>query len=119
MKVFTPFFTDKQKESPLSTPDISIPQTVGTQSESYIVDYGDNFSQRSEPEHISETPIQTKTYSGIDVGNMQEVLDTLNQHGIKYRLTSGKRTKQIGKAGSKSHHLTGNAIDIVPIDGMS
>ena len=117
MKIFTPFFTDKQKESPLSTPNIPIPQTMGAQSESYTVDYGDNFSQRSEPETISET--LTKTSSGIDVGNMQEVLDTLNKHGIKYRLTSGKRTRKISNAGSKSHHLTGNAIDIVPIDGMS
>lgn len=121
MKVFTPFFTDKQKESPLSAPNIEIPQTVETQSESYITDYGDNFSQRSEPTTVSE-PVVSKAiqkHSGIDVGNMQDVLDTLNKYGIKYKLTSGKRTKTIGSAGKKSHHLTGNAIDIVPVEGMT
>lgn len=118
MKIFTPFFTDKQKESPLSTPNIEIPQTIETQPESYTIDYGDNYEQRSEP-IVGPTNHKKTIVSGIDVGNMKHVLDALDKYGIKYQLTSGKRTKLIGSAGEKSHHLKGNAIDLIPIKGMT
>ena len=53
-----------------------------------------------------------------DIGNMQPVLDQLEKAGIKVRVTSGKRAAgEAGDAGSKSHHVHGNAIDIVPGEG--
>lgn len=125
MKVYTPFFTDSTKVSPITPVSKDTPKHRET-STSYIVDYGDDYQSSSpsvtapvEKPAVASEPVSSTTVSGIDVGNMQDVLSTLDKHGIKYRLTSGKRTKQIGKAGSKSHHLTGNAIDIVPTDGMS
>lgn len=40
------------------------------------------------------------------------------EEGINVKITSGLRTAgQAGKAGNKSHHITGNAVDIVPVDG--
>jgi hypothetical protein len=43
----------------------------------------------------------------------------MKQYGISANVTSGKRTAIIGTAGNKSHHLTGNAIDIAPSNGMT
>lgn len=60
----------------------------------------------------------TITLNGIDVGNMKHVLDKLADAGISVRVTSGRRDAgKAGKAGSKSYHITGNAIDIVPGKG--
>ena len=60
----------------------------------------------------------TITLDGIDVGNMKHVLDKLADAGISVRVTSGRRDAgKAGKAGSKSYHITGNAIDIVPGKG--
>ena len=60
----------------------------------------------------------TITLDGIDVGNMKHVLDKLADAGISVRVTSGRRDAgKAGKAGSKSYHITGNAIDIVPDEG--
>lgn len=60
----------------------------------------------------------TITLNGIDVGNMKHVLDKLADAGISIKVTSGKREAgKAGKAGSKSYHITGNAVDIVPGKG--
>lgn len=60
----------------------------------------------------------TITLNGIDVGNMKHVLDKLVDAGISIKVTSGKREAgKAGKAGSKSYHITGNAVDIVPGKG--
>ena len=60
----------------------------------------------------------TITINGIDVGNMKHVLDKLVDAGISIKVTSGKREAgKAGKAGSKSYHITGNAVDIVPGKG--
>lgn len=60
----------------------------------------------------------TITLDGIDVGNMKHVLDKLVDAGISIKVTSGKREAgKAGKAGSKSYHITGNAVDIVPGKG--
>ena len=69
---------------------------------------------------VAEPTPGTITYKkdNIDVGNMQEVLDRFAQAGISVRVSSGKRKPgEAGKAGSKSHHTTGNAIDITPGEG--
>lgn len=71
---------------------------------------------------IEETPAikrGTITYnSGVNVGNMQHILDKLADAGISVRATSGSRfSGTAGKAGNKSHHVPGNAIDIVPDNG--
>lgn len=56
--------------------------------------------------------------SGVKVGNMQEVLDKFAEAGISVRVTSGVRKPgQAGRAGTRSHHTRGNAIDIVPGKG--
>lgn len=40
------------------------------------------------------------------------------EEGINAKITSGLRAAgQAGKAGNKSHHITGNAVDIVPVNG--
>lgn len=59
------------------------------------------------------------TYKGnINVGNMQEVIDRFLDAGMNIRITSGVRVAgAVGKAGNKSHHVRGNAIDITPGEG--
>lgn len=59
------------------------------------------------------------TYKGnINVGNMQEVIDRFLDAGMNIIVTSGVRTAgAVGKAGNKSHHVRGNAIDIMPGEG--
>ena len=60
----------------------------------------------------------TISLDGIDVGNMKHVLDKLSEAGISVKVTSGRREAgKVGKAGSKSHHISGNAIDVVPCNG--
>lgn len=47
-----------------------------------------------------------------------EIKNLFDKAGIKIRVTSGARKAgQAGKSGSKSHHIGGNAVDIVPADG--
>lgn len=56
--------------------------------------------------------------SGVKVGNMREVLNKFAEAGINVHVTSGERLPgQAGKAGKRSHHITGNAVDIVPGKG--
>lgn len=79
-----------------------------------------------------ETPVETPTItqavkpikgmitfdSGVKVGNMQEVLNKFAEAGINVHVTSGERLPgQAGKAGKRSHHITGNAVDIIPGKG--
>ena len=60
----------------------------------------------------------TISLDGIDVGNMKHVLDKLAEAGISVKVTSGRREAgKAGKAGNKSHHVSGNAIDVVPSNG--
>ena len=60
----------------------------------------------------------TISLDGIDVGNMKHVLDKLSEAGISVKVTSGRREAgKAGKAGNKSHHISGNAIDVVPGNG--
>ena len=60
----------------------------------------------------------TISLDGIDVGNMKHVLDKLSEAGISVKVTSGRREAgKVGKAGNKSYHISGNAIDVVPGNG--
>lgn len=80
-----------------------------------------------EPEHQPEArpkPKKSTVKRGtivaneVNVGNMQHILDKFAEAGINVRVTSGLRDAgKAGKAGSKSHHVAGNAIDIVPGSG--
>ena len=53
----------------------------------------------------------------IDIGNMQEFVDKAEEAGISFRITSGNRPGAMTSSGKQSHHGTGNALDITPIDG--
>lgn len=54
---------------------------------------------------------------GINVGNMQSVLDKFNEHGISLRVTSGLRPGAVTSSGKQSNHSIGNAIDVTPGEG--
>ena len=65
---------------------------------------------------ITRGVITYKT-QGMNVGNMQDVLDKFAESGISVRVTSGYRPGSITKSGNQSNHSFGNAIDITPGDG--
>ena len=54
---------------------------------------------------------------GIDIGNMQELIDIMVDEGIRFRITSGNRPGAKTKDGNPSHHGYGNALDITPVEG--
>lgn len=76
---------------------------------------------------VSTTTPKTNTGSGkhvfkrdgIKVGNMQALLDEAAKYGIYFRITSGLRPGATTKQGKKSHHASGNAIDVTPIEGQT
>lgn len=55
----------------------------------------------------------------IDLGNMKELVELMRDEGISFRVTSGSRSGSKTSNGSISHHSSGNAIDITPIQGQS
>lgn len=57
--------------------------------------------------------------SGVQVGNMQSLLDEAAKHGIYFRVTSGYRPGATTSSGKQSWHATGDAIDITPLKGTS
>lgn len=74
-------------------------------------------------EQSVETPIvrglvEYKT-KGLDVGNMKELVDLMQDEGIRFRVTSGNRPGAKTKQGKASHHSSGNALDITPIQGQT
>lgn len=56
---------------------------------------------------------------GMDVGNMQELIDLMRDEGISFRITSGNRPGALTSKGTPSHHGSGNALDITPIQGQT
>ena len=58
-------------------------------------------------------------YKDLDVGNMQELIDLMVNEGISFRVTSGNRPGAKTKSGNPSHHGSGNALDITPIEGQT
>ena len=108
-----------------SEQDITQPQI---QSQKGIVEYADDVP--------TSNPISTKTFhegttpsivrgivefknNGIDVGNMQELIDLMQEEGISFRITSGNRPGAKTSSGRLSHHGSGNALDITPIKGQT
>lgn len=53
----------------------------------------------------------------LNVGNMSDLLNLFVQEGIDVRVTSGVRKGAKTKSGRTSYHSSGDAIDIVPING--
>ena len=109
--------TDSNQDTKQTTYNKPVQETVQAKTVSRTV--------RSNPTtSITISPTSKKsekgtiTLNGIDVGNMKHVLDKLVDAGISIKVTSGKREAgKAGKAGSKSYHITGNAVDIVPGKG--
>lgn len=60
-----------------------------------------------------------KIESGINVGNMQALLDEAAKHNIYFRITSGLREGATTSNGSRSWHALGEAIDVTPIEGQT
>ena len=58
-------------------------------------------------------------YKDLDVGNMQELIDLMVDEGISFRVTSGNRPGAKTKSGNPSHHGSGDALDITPIEGQT
>ena len=98
------------------------------QSQKGVVEYADDVP--------TSNPISTKTfhegttpsivrgivefkYNGIDVGNMQELINLMQEEGISFRITSGSRPGAKTSSGRLSHHGSGNALDITPIKGQT
>ena len=63
-------------------------------------------------QHVFKTP-------GMDVGEMQEFLDTLAKAGIAVRVTSGTRPGAETSSGKQSWHSQGRALDITPVSGTT
>lgn len=55
----------------------------------------------------------------IDLGNMKELVELMRDEGISFRITSGSRPGSKTSNGSMSHHSSGNALDITPVQGQS
>lgn len=52
--------------------------------------------------------------------SMKQLIQIFEEEGVPIRITSGWRLPgAVGKAGNRSHHVHGGAIDIVPADGSS
>ena len=50
---------------------------------------------------------------------MEELVELMRDEGISFRITSGSRPGSKTSNGSMSHHSSGNALDITPIQGQS
>ena len=60
-----------------------------------------------------------KIESGINIGNMQALLDKAAKYNIYFRVTSGLREGAKTNNGSRSWHALGEAIDVTPIEGQT
>jgi len=67
----------------------------------------------------SEKEGKVEYKSDTDLGNMEELVELMRDEGISFRITSGNRPGSKTSNGSMSHHSSGNAIDITPIEGQS
>ena len=57
--------------------------------------------------------------TGINVGNMQGLIDKMRDCGVSFTIYSGLRPNAMTKSGHRSHHADGNALDIGPAKGQS
>lgn len=100
--------------------NLEIPKISGYKKQ-FSIEIPRGEEETVEEQPIEETPVEEPTPitkgtitldSGVKVGNMQEVLDKFAEAGISVRVTSGVRN-----ASNRSHHIKGNAVDIVPGKG--
>lgn len=113
MIVYTPFF---KSDSPLSKqiPESQIDtklQISYPKEEFQITGYKPMFQFEELPSNVK---IDT---NGIDIGNMQDLIDKFAESGINIKVTSGFRPGAKTKQGNDSWHGKGFAIDIVPGKG--
>lgn len=73
-------------------------------------------SEESPVSTITRGTITYKT-NGMNIGNMQEVLDKFAESGISLRVTSGFRENAMTASGNRSNHAYGNAVDVTPGEG--
>lgn len=115
--MYTPYV---RQEQVLKVPDFEIPViTRSAKRQPIILNLPQEDIDASE---VVETPsivrgVTTFKTPDIRVGNMQDVLDKFNEHGISVRVTSGFRPDSVTASGNASHHSYGNAIDITPGEG--
>jgi len=122
--VYRPFLPEKKTKlrnnrSLEYTSDI----TEESKSETFPVEAAKIFQPNWNLTYASRSPYEEGTveykYAGMDVGNMQELIDLMREEGISFRVTSGHRPGDRTKNGSMSHHSPGNALDITPASGQS
>lgn len=58
----------------------------------------------------------TQTHTGVSSG-LKGLQDLFVKYNVPIRITSDYRAGATTKQGRQSHHATGNAMDIVPLDG--
>lgn len=92
---------------PKETPE---PQQVKTQVDNTKVE---------QPKMEKQKGVVSYKYKDLDVGNMQELIDLMVDEGMSFRVTSGNRPGAKTKSGNPSHHGSGDALDITPIEGQT
>ena len=78
--------------------------------------YRDEYRVRPSSQHIIEEFAVTGICKKYNRGNLaEEIKQLFKDTGIKAKITSAKRNPgTAGNAGSRSHHVYGNAVDIIP-----
>ena len=103
---------------------IEIEETVQETPSTQVVETAnipetDQLVEEYQPAPLIPRGIVEYKNKGIDIGNMQELIDLMQDEGISFRKTSGNRPGSKTSNGSVSHHSTGNALDITPIKGQT
>lgn len=86
------------------------PQQVATQIDNTKVE---------QPKIEKQKGTVSYKYKDLDVGNMQELIDLMVDEGMSFKVTSGNRPGAKTKSGNPSHHGSGDALDITPIEGQT
>lgn len=66
---------------------------------------------------IPSPPTAPNVHKPVGKATIQGLVDLFKKEGIEINITSWERPNNTSKAGSKSHHITGSAIDITPGQG--
>lgn len=110
----------EEKEVKTYQPQFTFGREVSTEEEKPVVANKSLVSlvipQTSKPEIAGKHVFKTE---GINVGNMQALLDEAAKHNIYFRVTSGLRENATTNNGNTSYHALGEAIDITPIEGQT
>ena len=131
--VFNPYISEEQKDIKLVEnepepyqPSIIYTSTPESKEEKVTIaplpESESDTTESVETEPVVTTePVKKKgkviyKTNGMNVGNMQGIIDAFSNAGIDIRVTSGVRPGSYTKQGKVSHHMTGWALDITPID---